>query len=387
MWWALLVQLVGFGANTLFKPYPPVLTTSHISSLVSVKHIVVALLPVYQFTMAANARVDKQTMAAPEITYFKKALTTFVKSAAKFDVVCSVRGSSAAASLLVHPARPPSRIHTLVVLDSSFNPPTVAHMQMATSAIQELQRHHLGSGSYPAAMRLLLLLSVNNADKAPKPAAFEQRLALMLAMAKDMQAIFKDTPSTPPASALDVPIDIGLTSEPYFHSKSAAIAESLFYKRPDSAPAPAPDSKPTPDQVFLVGYDTLIRIFDPKYYNAPEPPASIPPGLPENATPMQVALTPLMRRARLRVTTRPDDQWGDEQVQHSWLQTIDERGGATENWASRIDLLSGTYKGASIVSSTTARTVAKKQEWEKLAEQVGPLVAAWVELQQLYADA
>ncbi|EPE06399.1 cytidylyltransferase family protein [Ophiostoma piceae UAMH 11346] len=326
-----------------------------------------------------------KTMAAPETTYFKKALTSFVKSAAKFDVVCSVRGSSTAASPLVHPSRPRSQIHTLVVLDSSFNPPTVAHMQMATSAIQELQRHHLSSSPYPISMRLLLLLSVNNADKASKTAAFEQRLALMLAMAKDVQAVFKDTLATPPASTLDVPIDIGLTSEPYFHSKSAAIAESSFYLRPDFASAP--DSKPTPEQVFLVGYDTLIRIFHPKYYKAPEPPASIPHGLPEHATPMQIALTPLMRRARLRVTTRPDDQWGNEEVQHSWLQTIDERGGATENWSSRIDLMSGTYKGASIVSSTTARTAAKEEEWEKLAEQVGPSVAAWIKLQQLYVDA
>lgn len=340
-------------------------------------------------------------MAAAELAFFTKALATFAKSAAKFDVVCSVRNQSAAtttgagpsplSSPLVPPARQRSQIHTLVILDSSFNPPTVAHMQMATSAIRDLRQHHQQTLAHPASMRLLLLLSVNNADKAPKPAAFEQRLALMLAMAQDMHAILGKEAED---RQLDIPIDIGLASEPYFHSKSNAIAASPFYVR--MAFPSAPDSKTTPDQVFLVGYDTLIRIFDPKYYPASSsstttttgpPPAPLPEGLPADATPMQIALTPLMRRARLRVTTRPDDQWGDEDAQRQWVDTIvEERGGPTEHWAAKIELLSGTYKGSTIVSSTMAREAAQAQDWRRLGEQVGPAVASWVETQKLYSE-
>ncbi len=330
---------------------------------------------------------------APELAYFRKALGSFVKSATKFDVVSSVRGTGPnALSPLAPPARPRSQVHTLVILDSSFNPPSVAHMQMATSAVRDLRRQHRQQlqqqqqSVHPVAMRLLLLLSVNNADKVPKPAAFEQRLSMMLAMAQDMQAILEAeaveierTGEAASPSPSSLPIDIGLTSEPYFHNKSNAIAASPFYTRPALDPA-------GPEQVFLVGYDTLVRVFDPKYYAAPPPPGTPrPDSLPADATPMQLALTPLMRRARLRVTTRPDDQWGDEAAQRAWLHSVGELGGG-EDWAAKIDLVSGAFQGAAIVSSTTARAAAKAHDWALLGTQVGPAVRAWVETQRLYSE-
>ncbi|CAK7203143.1 hypothetical protein SEUCBS139899_005872 [Sporothrix eucalyptigena] len=332
-------------------------------------------------------------MVAAELAFFSKALASFVKSNAKFEVVCSVSrrhvipSTSSSASLpspLVTPARQRSQIHNLVILDSSFNPPTLAHMKLAISALQHLRSTNTFSSFSPPTLkstRLLLLLSVNNADKAPKPAPFEQRLALMLAMARDTHAVLASSTAD---AGLDIPIDIGLTSEPYFHNKSNAIAISPFYVRPDFASAP--DSKTTPDQLFLLGYDTLIRIFDAKYYKASDGP--IPESLPPTATPMQIALTPLMRRAHLRVTTRPDSDWGDETTQRAWVDaTVDGLGGPTEHWASKISLDTGAGTGASAVSSTVAREASKAHDAARLSQLVGPSVLSWLERQNPYDEA
>ncbi|ERS97495.1 cytidylyltransferase [Sporothrix schenckii 1099-18] len=330
-------------------------------------------------------------MVAAEVSFFAKALAGFAKSGAKFEVVCSVSRrhvvsspaspSSSLPSPLVPPARQRSQIHSLVILDSSFNPPTRAHMKLATSALLDClcaPPHQLLS------TRLLLLLSVNNADKAPKPASFAQRLVLMLALARDTHAELAQHKN----DRLDIPIDIGLTSEPYFHHKSNAIAVSPFYVRPSFPSAPV--DRPTPDQLFLLGYDTLIRLFDPKYY----PPAdadgapAIPEGLPADATPMQIALTPLLRRARLRVTTRPDDQWGDEVAQRAWVAgTVDALGGPTEQWASRIQLDTGADPGTQAVSSTVVRAASQTGDTETLRALVGPAVLERLAILKPYSEA
>ncbi|KAL1896764.1 hypothetical protein Sste5346_004397 [Sporothrix stenoceras] len=330
-------------------------------------------------------------MAAAEVSFFSKALAGFAKSNSKFEVVCTISRrhvlptpfpasnisptpttASSLPSPLVAPSRQRSQIHNLVILDSSFNPPTRAHMKLATSALVDVRSPLRQPDTPYLSTRLLLLLSVNNADKAPKPASFEQRLTLMLALARDthVELAALDDPARP---LLDVAIDIGLTSEPYFHNKSNAIAVSPFYARP-SFPSASVD-RPTPDQIFLLGYDTVIRIFDPKYYPKTESP-TIPEGLPADATPMQIALTPLMRRARLRVTTRPDDQWGDEAAQQAWVaDKVDALGGPTEQWASKIELGAGDSSTQG-VSSTVAREASQAGDTEKLSQLVGPEVLA-----------
>lgn len=258
-------------------------------------------------------------------------------------------------------------------------------MKLATSALVDLRLPPPSPTVGAPSTRLLLLLSVNNADKAPKPAAFEQRLALMLALARDTHAELLAAQDKEPAGSpdMDIPIDIGLTSEPYFHNKSNAIAVSPFYVRPAFPSAPV--NKTTPDQIFLLGFDTLIRIFDPKYY-PPTDALTMPEGLPADATPMQIALTPLMRRARLRVTTRPDDQWGDEAAQQTWVsERVDALGGPTEHWAARIQLDTGADKGTQAVSSTVARAATQAGDTERLRALVGPAVLSRLETLKPYS--
>lgn len=307
------------------------------------------------------------------------------------------------------------KCRTLVVLDSSFNPPTLAHMHMATSAVQDLraqatalrggsaaggQRHGATAGD----VRLLLLLAVNNADKAPKPAAFEERLLMMEAFARDIQQAWRslekqtvaegdeqardDESTTTTTTTTALPVDIGLTTHPYFHDKSAAIAASPEYDTPSSSQT-SNESEPHTKQIFLAGYDTLIRIFTPKYYIPPIPEASVvdPPQQPDKTTPMQISLDPFFARAQLRVTMRPDDDWGGREDQLGYIERImhggelEEVGGRRE-WAGRVELVEGTSGGGAdggVVSSTLAREAVKAKDWDRLRELVPRCVASLIE--------
>ena len=155
---------------------------------------------------------------------FSVALKDFAFSPATFRVLRSVPTASKPQS---------SATKTLYVLDSSFNPPSKAHMQIAKSALK------YDKGAKPH--RLILLLATQNADKAPKPASFENRLAMMTLFAQELER----------ESA--VPVDVAVTKLPYFHDKATSVDDSGVYQG-------------EPEQVHLTGFDTVIRIFDTKYY-------------------------------------------------------------------------------------------------------------------------
>src|SRR3954454_17881416 len=101
---------------------------------------------------------------------YASALKDFTSSAATFRVLRSIPASNA-------PNSCPTKI--LYVLDSSFNPPSRMHMQIATSALQHDQGAKLHG--------LLLLFVTQNADKAPKPAFFEDRLVIITLFAQALQ--------------------------------------------------------------------------------------------------------------------------------------------------------------------------------------------------------
>ncbi|KAH6885709.1 hypothetical protein B0T10DRAFT_608161 [Thelonectria olida] len=231
------------------------------------------------------------------LSLLSRSLTSFQSSPDVFRVLCTLPHQSDPA-----PRRPARPVRNLVVLDSSFNPPTKAHASMARDA--------LGATKEQGARRLLLLLSVNNADKAPKPASFPLRLGMMDAMGRELLEELQE----------DVEIDVAVTTMAFFHDKARAIAQSGFYPS-------------APTQVFLAGFDTLVRIFNPKYY---------PDG-------MQAALDPLFAAARLRVTTRPDEQWGGTEEQRAEVERLATGGledvGGRRAWMERVDVVEGGEEG------------------------------------------
>ncbi|KAI0445719.1 hypothetical protein F4803DRAFT_124243 [Xylaria telfairii] len=327
------------------------------------------------------------------VARFAQALKSFESSDSTFRVLCSLPSSSATADLA--PAEPPRRpAKYILVLDSSFNPPTLAHHRMVVSALSdpryrtkvpEVREPH-GMSETSAASRVLLLLAINNADKAPKPAALSQRLAMMYAFAHGIladsaakEAAESGGESPPETNVGCEAVDIAVTTEPYFHAKAQAIAISDFYhgaeKLEEPESAVSTDNAAASEQIYLTGYDTIIRIFNPKYY-------------PNNS--MKASLDPFFAHARLRVTMRTDDSWGDAAAQISYLDELragklEEAGGRVE-WVDRIEMVQGRKEDEAIISSTKVRDAARAQDWEALRGLVGEDIVSWIRENSLYAN-
>ena len=179
------------------------------------------------------APIDRKLL----VEFFSRSLSAFQSSNSTFEVLCTLPHPHQHAQPQPGPRRPDD-LRSLIVLDSSFNPPTVAHAQMAKDALRSL------SGA-----RIVLLLSVNNADKAPQPASFPQRLGMMAGLGLELLE----------EAGGDMAVDLAVTTMPFFHDKARAMVDSGFYSAAEATPRP-------PTQIFLAGFDTLTRIFDPKYY-------------------------------------------------------------------------------------------------------------------------
>ncbi|OTA99511.1 hypothetical protein M426DRAFT_325053 [Hypoxylon sp. CI-4A] len=297
------------------------------------------------------------------ISLFTQALKSYQLSNATFRVLCSLTPSTLSSptdSLVLQPPQTPPK--ALLVLDSSFNPPTLAHQRMALSALSD--NKHPGTNSDSHKSRILLLLAINNADKAPKPAAFPQRLAMMYIFAQDL-LLLSGTQATNSESQCEG-VDIAVTTEPYFHAKGRVIAESEFYRGTQGAEI---------EQVYLTGYDTLIRIFNPKYY-------------PDNS--MAKVLDPFFAHSRLRVRMRTGTEWGGEAEQKAYLDELrrgelQKVGGRTE-WAERVELVEGRRDGEEVVSSTKVRDAVLRKDWDALNRLVSEDITNWIRDEALYSE-
>jgi nicotinamide-nucleotide adenylyltransferase len=263
-------------------------------------------------------------------------LKEFTSSSSSFKLVRTIPQTK---------APPASVAKTLYVLDSSFNPPTKAHHRIATSALSKDEAQ--------GPKRLLLLLATQNADKATKPASFEDRLVMMTLFAHELLYDVQQQGMCPL-------IDVGLIKQPFFHDKAAAVDESGAYPGP-------------PQQVHLIGFDTLIRIFNTKYYP------------PEHSLKV---LEPFLGKHRLRATYRADDEWGNRREQDQYVQDIADgkrlSEGAESEWAKQLSLVEGRQEGEPVISSTLVRNAAKNNPAD-LDKYVMPTIRDWIISEKLYA--
>ncbi|KAG0357905.1 hypothetical protein BC939DRAFT_506662 [Gamsiella multidivaricata] len=121
----------------------------------------------------------------------------------------------------------------IAVLDSSFNPPTKAHY------------HLLKAAARAGCDAVLLLLATNNVDKGQTNAGAVERLEMMEAMAMDSIHNEKEDPALRRMA-------VGLTIHARFMDKAQPI---LDYYPPN-----------TVQLSWIMGHDTMTRLFDPKYY-------------------------------------------------------------------------------------------------------------------------
>lgn len=118
----------------------------------------------------------------------------------------------------------------ICVVDSSFNPPNLAHAKLA----------HIGLQAVPNSV-VLFLLATGNADK---PTAAPQQLNTRLVLMRLLGESFDPSGNN---------VRLGLTTAPFFIDKAAALRKEYKHNR----------------LVFMVGYDTFVRFVNPKYYKQP----------------------------------------------------------------------------------------------------------------------
>lgn len=208
-----------------------------------------------------------------------------------------------------HPSAttPPPR--SVLVLDSSFNPPTRAHLALLEAAESAL---------HPDAT--LLLLAIRNADKGQVNAQdVERRVAMMRALGGDGQRL------------------IGLTNASRFVDKS----DALVCHPPWASPSP-------PHFHFIMGADTVQRFFDPKYY---------PPGLQ-----VSEVLAPFFQRAAIVAAERGVTSKTTAHPIH-WLSPLPADIAAISSTTARQALLDGDGEKARQLLPPTVFDLIMRNRW------------------------
>ncbi|ODQ80255.1 hypothetical protein BABINDRAFT_161218 [Babjeviella inositovora NRRL Y-12698] len=241
----------------------------------------------------------------------------------------------------------------LCILDSSFNPPHNAHLSLVVRALQynfdarAVSTPHLHNSEQK---RLMIMLSVNNADKtaAFTAAAFEHRIAMMCLLADQIRSEYA------------IETSVGLTTHAKFVDKSQAIISHFTDL----------GSPVIPTLTFLAGFDTLIRIFNPKYYA----PSTV-----------EQALGTFMQQAELFTLTRDKERLSIPQ-QWEYVKSIQEGKleGVPQEWYKRIFLVDGLQESIDTSSSGIRKLVPSATDDWKL--QLPQSIAKYIQEHGLYKD-
>lgn len=217
------------------------------------------------------------------------------------------------------------RHQRMLVLDSSFNPPTRAHQALVHATVS-----HFGAGYFDSC---LLLYTTRNVDKMnASGASTEERLAMMTLIARKLVD-----------SEQQQHLATAVAVTP--HGKFVDKATTLAHQWPDCTP------------YFVLGYDTVIRFLDAKYY------------LP---TPLNDALAPFFKHAQLVCADRPG--YGD--IESFWQSC------AYKDKMTRVVL---SDPAIAKLSSTLARQQAHSNN-NDLDTIVDPDVANYIREKQLYSS-
>ncbi|EIW71718.1 hypothetical protein TREMEDRAFT_27144, partial [Tremella mesenterica DSM 1558] len=150
-----------------------------------------------------------------------------------------------------------SKVH-ISILDSSFNPPTTAHLALICAPFPPITDISNPSSTIPKSpdrdyTTRLLLLSLKNVDKTPSStdATPQQRIEMMILLSKEVE---KKTGQS---------CAVGICHEATFVGKNKVIRE---YLSSISTRYRNGGMGEKIDLTFLIGTDTLTRFFSPRYY-------------------------------------------------------------------------------------------------------------------------
>lgn len=341
------------------------------------------------------------------------------------------------------PLRPPpsSKPQTIAILDSSFNPPTHAHLALATSILRpsfsEGKREETNDGTredtsenqpksygakrfYERPKRLALLFSTHNAtkgDAASTPASFEHRLAMMRVFAEDIVGVLrgarqKGTDVGKVVSGMDddegrgtedvnvdvdadVDVDVALTTEAFYSDKSAAIDESMTYSTlPPSSSSSSPESQPPPPRennakpepaqhIHLVGHDTFLRILTPRYYadKGYSPPLSaLAPFFAHHGLRIMLRFEPGEHSDSDHAKRKDGESQALQEQTKTWHDLANgemEKEGGKREWSQRIEVVEEEASAVG-VSSTVVRGRCERGEWGEVERLCTDGVADWI---------
>ena len=244
----------------------------------------------------------------------------------------------------------------ICILDSSFNPPTRAHLTLASSGFPQVSSaatspsaptDGFANGQYTAR---LLLFSTSNVEKTPSPGdpTLEQRVRLISLLASHM-------------GKTGEPVAVGLINEPTFIGKSKIIHSFL-------SPASISTPNARPRLSFIVGTDTLTRCFDPRFYGA------VPGGMAQALSEFfEVEGSTLVCGRRKGESEVEDALMKRDEVR----ERVDQGhvrlfGTGEEDWAG--------------ISSTQVRKAVKAQDWERARSMVIPEIADCIKEAGLYSS-
>lgn len=166
------------------------------------------------------------------------AIKLFLKNKESFRVVECVGNSKLITSLT----------RQLLVLDSSFNPPHLGHLSMIRQSLLELSKKKTENKTFGVQTintnSVLLLFSVKNADKdSVSIEEYAKRLEMVTLMSKYIN------------QELGIYCGVALTDASLFVDKSTLINNWI-----------RKESENKIENYFLLGFDTIIRFFNKKYY-------------------------------------------------------------------------------------------------------------------------
>ncbi|GES78945.1 nucleotidylyl transferase [Rhizophagus clarus] len=169
------------------------------------------------------------------------------------------------------------KITRIAILDSSFNPPTNAHYQLIVRSVTNIffqngksiiiqtpeRQQQIKEQGLEFFDSCLLLYATKNADKilSSSDVSHVDRLLMMETLASHIQST---TPSDTHYTALKN-LAVGVVTHPRFIDKAHGIL-SLLHSLSNSSFSFSNNTSRQFSLYFIMGYDTVIRLFNPQYY-------------------------------------------------------------------------------------------------------------------------
>ncbi|GAA5990693.1 hypothetical protein JCM10908_003193 [Rhodotorula pacifica] len=232
------------------------------------------------------------------------------------------------------------------VVDSSFNPPHAAHLALAQHGQHDAH---------------LLALTIANPDKGSiDEEVVTIRLEMMRAVARDLERRAKE----PDGHGSWGNVAVAVLTAPTFSQKSEILRRDLDELVREQTGVAEASVRLT----FGVGWDTLIRIFAPRYYQPPNP---------DLHSSMMAFLS--HDDSRIACARRGDIS---KEEQDAFLASDEVR-----EWAQRgkIDLFDIPDPQVQGISSTAVRAAASEGRWEDVSKSVPvPEVVEIMRSRQLY---